>query len=570
MTDDLSTPKMRPSDVQRLDGPEALLTAEYSVADLPGLHPDELEEQAAAPASTRAVPPPPPSQRRAALAAAARPGEATSAKCTITVPKKPVAGSREPTSSPPPAVIVTDLSATLPPRAEREAAGNLPSLTLDAPIPRTSRIRLGRQRAAIVAIGAAVGCTVGYPLWAAVFRSAAADSTPQQRLPGFLRESSATSDAPPVVSGAAARPTLPPALAATLAQALPAPTSAGTTSLAADAGAAPDSPTAPEGPVEPSVDAASPKPVSQDTQRRAEALRAAMEADQAKSRAHAPEATPRIAQVSRRAPEQRLESGAKPSSAESSPPKSPAPAPRARPEAPASPPRVSATIRPLTTYRFQHKALFAVATAPMRVTDLVLERGETLVSQPTAGDGARWVISVVQGGDRSHVFVKPLRAGLRTNLTLTTNRRSYFLELSTREDGAYMAGVEWTYPSDDAERRREALARAERERQSSTAVSDLQALRFDYQIHASAGAQSWTPTMVFDDGSKTFIRFAQPVAPARAPILLISRSGTARDAKYVNYRIKGDLYVVDRLIDAAELRLPSDGAQEIVRITRKH
>ena len=154
MTDEFTTPTA-PSDVQRLDGPEALLTAEYRVADLPGLNPDELPEAAAAPPSKRAVPPPPPSQRRAALAAAARPGEATSPMRTFTVPKKP-----EPTSSAPPAVIITDLDATLPPRAEREA-GLAPSPALDGSIPKTSRIRLGGQRSAIVAIGAAVGCTIG-------------------------------------------------------------------------------------------------------------------------------------------------------------------------------------------------------------------------------------------------------------------------------------------------------------------------------------------------------------------------------------------------------------------------
>jgi type IV secretion system protein VirB9 len=223
-------------------------------------------------------------------------------------------------------------------------------------------------------------------------------------------------------------------------------------------------------------------------------------------------------------------------------------------------------LRPLTTYTYEERALFAVTTAPLRVTDITLEAGETLVSQPTAGDGARWVITVVQGGDRSHVFVKPLRPGLRTNLTLTTNRRSYFLELSCRDDGTYMAGVAWQYPADDEARRREALAQAERERQSTTAIADLQALRFDYRI---AGSPSWRPTMVFDDGTKTFIRFPRPVSTKQAPALFLLRTGSARDAAYVNYRIKGDLYVVDRLVEAAELRLGSEDDQEVVRITRQ-
>lgn len=232
-------------------------------------------------------------------------------------------------------------------------------------------------------------------------------------------------------------------------------------------------------------------------------------------------------------------------------------------------------VRPLTTYAYADKALFAVTTAPMRVTDLVLEPGEKLVSRPTAGDAARWVISVVdserRGTPQTHVFVKPLRAGLRTNLTLTTDRRSYFLELTSSDDGSYMAGVEWEYPRDAAERRRQELAAAARERQNTTAVSDLSRLRFDYRIASMAGAPAWKPTQVFDDGAKTFIRFPSPVVPTRAPVLFVLRGAGATSAQFVNYRVKGDLYVIERLVDAAELRLgpDEDGPAEVVRITRR-
>jgi len=232
-------------------------------------------------------------------------------------------------------------------------------------------------------------------------------------------------------------------------------------------------------------------------------------------------------------------------------------------------------VRPLTTYTYGDKALFAVTTAPMRVTDLVLEPGEKLVSRPTAGDGARWVISVVdserRGTPQSHVFVKPLRPGLRTNLTLTTDRRSYFLELTSSNDSSYIAGVEWEYPADAAERRREALAQAARERESTTAVSDLSRLRFDYRIEATAGSPAWKPTQVFDDGEKTFIRFPSRVAPSRAPVLFVLRSPAGKSAQFVNYRVKGDLYVIERLVAAAELRLGPDdlGPAEVVRISRR-
>ncbi len=572
VTDDFSTPRTAAGAVQRLDGPEALLTAEWNVSDLPWSTPDETSVEGVPLPTVSALPPPPPSRRLAEVAAAARTGRAgphpppvlPSRQHGVTVPRP-----LQPTMHVAPAIVINDHGATLPPRDQREAA-EASSDQSSAPV--APRRRSGRAQPSFVALGVALGGVFAYAVWTAVLRPSVADAAAERQLPQFLREAPATAGGPAVTAVSLPAPppsTLPPSLAATLAQALTPPTS-DETSLAGDAGA----PAAPPAlPVE--MPPPGPRPISAETQRRAAALRAVMEAQrpiEASASASGADSEALAAVAPNRASAGAPELVTKwPSDAPSRPER-----PRRDPPPPADPlpqppERASAAIRPLTTYTYEDKALFAVATAPMRVTDLALERGETLVSQPTAGDAARWVISVVQGQAQTHVFVKPLRPGLRTNLTLTTDRRSYFLELSCRDDGTYMAGVAWHYPVDESARRREALARAERERQSETAVSDLQALRFDYRIEVAEGQPAWKPTQVFDDGDKTFIRFPRPMTATSAPVLLIRRSGTTRDAKYVNYRIKGDLYVLDRLIDAAELRLGRDGdGQDIVRITRKH
>jgi type IV secretion system protein VirB9 len=49
-----------------------------------------------------------------------------------------------------------------------------------------------------------------------------------------------------------------------------------------------------------------------------------------------------------------------------------------------------------------------------------------------------------------------------------------------------------------------------------------------------------------------------------APALFVLRD---KETQLVNYRVKGDTYVIDRLIDAAELRVGQQ-EQEIVRILR--
>ena len=50
-----------------------------------------------------------------------------------------------------------------------------------------------------------------------------------------------------------------------------------------------------------------------------------------------------------------------------------------------------------------------------------------------------------------------------------------------------------------------------------------------------------------------------------APALFVISS--AGDTQLVNYRVKNDTYIVDRLFEAAELRLGQQD-QEIVRIVR--
>ena len=48
---------------------------------------------------------------------------------------------------------------------------------------------------------------------------------------------------------------------------------------------------------------------------------------------------------------------------------------------------------------------------------------------------------------RVHIMVKPTRASIETNLVVNTDRRTYLLELRSREK-PYMPAVAWFYPED--------------------------------------------------------------------------------------------------------------------------
>jgi type IV secretion system protein VirB9 len=215
-------------------------------------------------------------------------------------------------------------------------------------------------------------------------------------------------------------------------------------------------------------------------------------------------------------------------------------------------------------YPYSDGAIYHVFTAPGKVTDIALQPGENL-GAVAAGDTVRWVIGDTTSGSgdtkRTHVLVKPFSAGLSTNIVITTDRRTYHLALTSTEQTA-MSALSWTYPQDQLIALK---ATAKQARAVAPVASGLQLeqLHFDYVI--SGDHPAWRPLRAFDDGRQTFIEFPASLGTGEAPpLFLVDAKGTA---SLVNYRVQGHYYVVDRLFDAAELRLGLK-QQQVVRISR--
>tara|TARA_R110000787_G_scaffold15402_3_gene47497 strand:- start:10152 stop:11048 length:897 start_codon:yes stop_codon:yes gene_type:complete len=216
-------------------------------------------------------------------------------------------------------------------------------------------------------------------------------------------------------------------------------------------------------------------------------------------------------------------------------------------------------------YPYVEGALYQLYAAPERVSDIALQPGEDLVSV-AAGDTVRWIVGDTTSGAgtdrRTHILVKPTAAGIQTNLIITTDRRSYHLQLESTPQTA-MAALSWTYPADELL----AIKRAGDAAQARSSIAeglDIDRLYFGYGI--SGDNPSWRPVRVFDDGVQVFIAFPETIAHDEAPPLFVT--GGKGEAQLVNYRMRGNYYVVDRLFEAAELRLGSK-PQSVVRITRK-
>ncbi len=239
---------------------------------------------------------------------------------------------------------------------------------------------------------------------------------------------------------------------------------------------------------------------------------------------------------------------------------------RANEEARVAPTR-EGYVNAIQVWPYTDGALYQVYTSPGRVTAIVLQPGEELVAV-SAGDTVRWIVGDTASGAgatlRVNVLIKPTRVGLKTNLVITTNRRTYLLELSSTPL-AWMASVYWDYPKD----RMLALQKQAKEAQAAAPVESglaLEQIRFRYAV--TGDSPPWKPLRAFDDGQRVYIQFPAGIAQGELPPLFVI--GAKGDAQLVNYRFRSPYYVVDRLFGAAELRLGGSKKDkgEVVRIER--
>jgi type IV secretion system protein VirB9 len=237
-------------------------------------------------------------------------------------------------------------------------------------------------------------------------------------------------------------------------------------------------------------------------------------------------------------------------------------------------PTPTAYINSTLFYDYEAGRLYEVQTSPHFLTAIMLRPGEKLLAK-AAGDTVRWVLGeTAQGAGANQqvvVLLKPIRGGLRTNVVLTTDQRTYLIEAASREGDSYTSAISWNYPQEEMQAlaAQQAAADAAQAAKAQVVVApalSIDQLHFGYRVEPLKGkAPRWQPLRVFDDGTKTYIQFPVNMAATEAPPLFLVGSGGK--AELVNYRYLNGYYIVDRLIDVAELRI-GEKPQSVVRITR--
>ncbi len=221
--------------------------------------------------------------------------------------------------------------------------------------------------------------------------------------------------------------------------------------------------------------------------------------------------------------------------------------------------------------------------APLRVCAVELQAGEHLQSEPQIGDSRRWEITPVMSGSGLDItpllIVKPIEAGLETDLIVPTDRRTYVLRLVS-DPTRFVSRLAFQYPGEDkvkwatfqaqqdaAKRDAEILAAQERAKDKQAGVvpmadDAIDNLYFDYKL---SGDAAFRPDRVLDDGQHTYLIYPNDGRFRELPTLLMMVNGKT---ELVNFRVDGSRYIVDRLFDKAVLVVGVGKKQTRVTITR--
>ena len=136
-------------------------------------------------------------------------------------------------------------------------------------------------------------------------------------------------------------------------------------------------------------------------------------------------------------------------------------------------------------------------------TSIEFAHGETIQSI-SMGDTTSW--QIVPSGNR--MFIKPIQEEATTNMTIITDKRTYFFELYASEasdirDPNMVFNVRFIYPDEEEY---ENISRYSVSKSQDT-IPDLKQpenLNFHYTL---TGPEHFAPVKLFDDGQFTYIQF---------------------------------------------------------------
>ena len=169
------------------------------------------------------------------------------------------------------------------------------------------------------------------------------------------------------------------------------------------------------------------------------------------------------------------------------------------------------------------------------------------IENVAVGDAESWQITPNKRANL--LFVKPLAATARTNLTVVTDQRAYYFDLIASPRAAPVYALRFTYPAEAKKPTPQSASLNEAERQAlagEAAPVDPAALNFAWRI---SGEAKLLPARIYDDGNATYALWA--VDTPMPAIQVIDEKGVEGP---VNFAVRGDTIVIEGVPQRIVLR----------------
>jgi type IV secretion system protein VirB9 len=161
---------------------------------------------------------------------------------------------------------------------------------------------------------------------------------------------------------------------------------------------------------------------------------------------------------------------------------------------------------------YQERQVYRLSVSLTHVTTVEFGEGESIRSI-IAGDTEGFEIDGVPGGQA--FAIKPVARGVHTNVTVYTNRRSYYFNVQETQSPTFYV-VQFYYPDDEARPTRAIAQQAPNDN------------------YGASAQEEFTPSRVWDDGTFTYFAF-----PRNAPVPAIFRYSNGRE-RTVNTQAQED------------------------------
>lgn len=201
-------------------------------------------------------------------------------------------------------------------------------------------------------------------------------------------------------------------------------------------------------------------------------------------------------------------------------------------------------------YNYNKYKQFEINTKVGYVTDVQLRPGE-VVQKIASGNTTQWQVDVDIIDGVQHVYIKPMVSGIRTNMIINTDQRSYRFLVNSTDEMEYVVVFNFAELDREAQLKAEAEALAAQQARLDN-LKRLQNTHFNtnYKVIKTKNVKTaYVPKNIFDDGQKTYIEVSELALRDNLPLVYSYDDWEKGKLQLVNYRLKNNVIEIDKVVN---------------------